>query len=126
VRDIQPPLVTGCPHSKTVFLEPGEVAKPVTWKEPQFTDNVKIEHVMTSAIPGSDMALGRHLVIYQATDKAKNMEKCVFTITVVQFKQDHPGRQWVLCRVGNTGRQIRLLVPKVPPGCRSINLSPGS
>ena len=25
VRDIQPPLVTGCPHSKTVFLEPGEV-----------------------------------------------------------------------------------------------------
>merc|ERR1719429_381210 len=126
VRDIQPPLVTGCPHSKTVFLEPGEVAKPVTWKEPQFTDNVKIEHVMTSAIPGSDMALGRHLVIYQATDKAKNMEKCVFTITVVQLKQDHPGRQWVLCRLGNTGRQIRLLVPKVPPGCRSINLSPGS
>ena len=25
MRDIQPPLVTGCPHSKTVFLEPGEV-----------------------------------------------------------------------------------------------------
>ena len=100
--------------TKFLFVQ---VAKPVTWKEPQFTDNVKIEHVMTrfesianqaigldavqndlmfpvlSAIPGSDMALGRHLVIYQATDKAKNMEKCVFTITVVQFKQDHPGRQ---------------------------------
>merc|ERR1712203_530283 len=92
VRDTQPPLVTGCPHSKTVFLEPGEVAKPVSWTEPQFTDNVK----------------------------------CVFTITVVQFKQEHPGRKWVLCRVGNTGRQIRLLVPKVPPGCRLIHLSPGS
>jgi len=126
VRDIQPPLVTGCPHSKTVFLEPGEVARPVSWTEPQFTDNVKIEHVMASALPGSDMGLGKHLVIYQATDEAKNKEKCVFTITVVQFKQEHPGRKWVLCRVGNTGRQIRLLVPKVPPGCRLIHLSPGS
>ena len=88
------------------------------------------------------MGLGKHLVIYQAADEAKNKEKCVFTITVVQFKQEHPGRKyvvfsnliagknvscvplfiypehicfyrWVLCRVGNTGRQIRLLVPKV-------------
>ena len=47
-----------------------------------------------SALPGSDMALGKHLVIYQAADEAKNKEKCVFTITVVQFKQEHPGRKY--------------------------------
>lgn len=69
---------------------------------------------------------------------AGNKEKCVFTITVVQvgvvrvamtlvqFHQEHRGRKWVLCRVGNTGRQIRLLVAKVPPGCRLIPLSAGS
>ena len=49
-----------------------------------------------SALPGSDMGLGKHLVIYQAADEAKNKEKCVFTITVVQFKQEHPGRKYVL------------------------------
>ena len=31
--------------------------------------------------------------------------------------------RWVLCRVGNTGRQIRLLVLKVPAGCRQINIA---
>ena len=48
-----------------------------------------------SALPGSDMGLGKHLVIYQAADEAKNKEKCVFTITVVLFKQEHPGRKYV-------------------------------
>ena len=42
------------------------------------------------------MGLGKHLVIYQAADEAKNKEKCVFTITVVQFKQEHPGRKYVV------------------------------
>ena len=62
VLDQQAPLVSGCPQSRTVFLEPGEVssdrqgvtaglgvqvARAVSWTEPTFTDNVKIEHVMT-------------------------------------------------------------------------------
>lgn len=29
VTDLQPPTVTGCPNSKTVFLEPGELARLV-------------------------------------------------------------------------------------------------
>ena len=52
----------------SAVLSEGSAACPgrsVTWREPQFTDNVKIEHVMTSALPGSDMPLGKHLVIYQ-------------------------------------------------------------
>ena len=63
------------------------------WKEPSFTDNVKIEHVIASALPGEELSLGKHLIVYQATDKAGNKEKCVFTITVVQFKQELPGRK---------------------------------
>jgi hypothetical protein len=47
VVDLQPPTVTGCPNSRTVFLEPGERARAVPWTEPAFADNVKIEHVMT-------------------------------------------------------------------------------
>ena len=65
------------------------------WKEPAFTDNVKIEHVIASALPGQELNLGKHLIVYQASDKAGNKEKCVFTITVVQFKQELPGRKLV-------------------------------
>ena len=56
----------------------------------------KLSNCILSALPGSDMGLGKHLVIYQAADEAKNKEKCVFTITVVQFKQEHPGRKYVV------------------------------
>ena len=115
-----------------------QVARPVSWTEPQFTDNVKIEHVMArlklrliqikdgnnciklyinqltncifSALPGSDMGLGKHLVIYQAADEAKNKEKCVFTITVVQFKQEHPGRKYVVLSNLIAGKMSRVFL----------------
>jgi len=122
VQDAVRPTVSYCPQSRSVFLEPGQTSQRVFWKEPAFTDNVKIEHVIASALPGQELNLGKHLIVYQAADKAGNKEKCVFTITVVQFKQELPGRKWVLCRVGNTGRQIRLLVTSVPRGCRQINI----
>jgi len=123
VRDAAKPTVTYCPQSRSVFLEPDQKSQKVFWSEPNFQDNVKIEHVIASALPGQDLPLGKHVIVYQATDKAGNREKCVFSITVVKFKQEHSGKKWVLCRVGNTGRQIRLLVTSVPAGCRQINIS---
>ena len=41
--------------TKFLFVQ---VAKPVTWKEPQFTDNVKIEHVMTRFESIANQAIG--------------------------------------------------------------------
>ena len=109
VKDAVRPTVSYCPQSRSVFLEPGQVyqhetlyilnpssfqkSQRVFWKEPAFTDNVKIEHVIASALPGQELNLGKHLIVYQAADKAGNKEKCVFTITVVQFKQELPGRK---------------------------------
>jgi len=123
VKDVAKPTVSYCPQSRSVFLEPGQSSQKVYWSEPNFQDNVKIEHVIASALPGQELTLGKHVIVYQATDKEGNREKCVFAITVVQFQQEDSGRKWVLCRVGNTGRQIRLLVTSIPPGCRQINIA---
>jgi len=93
VKDSVRPTVSYCPQSRSVFLEPGQTSQRVFWKEPVFTDNVKIEHVIASALPGQELKLGKHLIVYQASDKEGNKEKCVFTITVVQFKQEGAPRQ---------------------------------
>lgn len=45
-------------------------------------DNVGIQHVMASYLPGHYFAPGRHHVLYQATDADGNKARCGFTITV--------------------------------------------
>ena len=44
VRDTEPPRVRQCPKSFVEYLSPGQLLKRVTWKEPIFHDNVKIQH----------------------------------------------------------------------------------
>jgi len=138
--DSKPPVVKNCPNSFTIFLEPGEDKKAGKWEEPEFFDNVGVTSVLASQLPGQQLGVGRHVVIYQALDAAGNKERCVFSIRVAKLdpglasppsrsnrvKDDSqkPTRIWVLCRVGNTGRQIKLLVSRVPPGCRRIKIRP--
>ena len=75
VQDTATPTVSFCPQSRTVFLEPGQTSQRVFWKEPSFGDNVKIEHVIASALPGQPLPLGKHVIVYQAADAAGNKEK---------------------------------------------------
>ena len=65
VRDVTRPSVSYCPQSRSVFLEPGQASQKVYWSEPSFQDNVKIEHVIASALPGQELALGKHVIVYQ-------------------------------------------------------------
>ena len=145
VLDVSPPVVTYCPQSKSVFLEPGKVmtsllslsmshsrhlftvhvtqtsllsmsmsnkrhflhcpchtnvtfvtvhvtqsspchcpchtnvtlvtvndlfvqsSQKVYWSEPTFKDNVKIEQIEASALPGGDLSLGKHVIVYQVS-----------------------------------------------------------
>ena len=87
-------------------------SQKVYWSEPTFQDNVKIEQIEASALPGGDLSLGKHVIVYQvsreeeetliewtdpqAKDGAGNSEKCVFAITIVQFQQENAGKKWLI------------------------------
>eukprot|EP00095_Tigriopus_kingsejongensis_P006042 maker-scaffold651_size119386-snap-gene-0.25 protein:Tk06042 transcript:maker-scaffold651_size119386-snap-gene-0.25-mRNA-1 annotation:"hypothetical protein DAPPUDRAFT_303147" len=82
VQDTEPPRVRRCPHSFEEILPRGHSSKRVTWTEPIFHDNVQIQHVMASFLPGHFFSEGRHHVLYTATDADGNKARCGFTITV--------------------------------------------
>jgi len=82
VKDTEPPRVESCPQSFVDHLRPGQKMKRVTWKEPVFKDNVGIQHVMASFLPGHYFTKGRHHVLYQASDSDGNRARCGFTITI--------------------------------------------
>ena len=146
-----------------------QVARPVSWTEPQFTDNVKIEHVMARLVSRliqimngtiqflidknswivssapcqaptwvwestwwSTRLLTRPRTRRSASSPSLSSssskstpaesvfcfqtwlrEKLVSCVPLFIHRGHICFYRWVLCRVGNTGRQIRLLVPKV-------------
>lgn len=83
VKDMEAPRVQKCPRSFTEMLAPGQSTKKITWTEPVFSDNVKIQHVMASFLPGHYFSAGKHNILYTATDVDGNTAKCGFTITVI-------------------------------------------
>ncbi|TRY63359.1 hypothetical protein TCAL_10815 [Tigriopus californicus] len=82
IQDKEPPTVRKCPSSFDRTLTPGQSSIMVTWIEPIFHDNVQIQHVMASYLPGHYFSKGRHDVLYTATDADGNKAKCGFTITI--------------------------------------------
>lgn len=101
VKDVEPPKSTSCPSSFTVTMGADETRKSVRWKEPVFDDNVKIQHVMASFIPGHAFRPGKHNVLYVATDADGNKGKCGFTITVEKESQISTTRQPITTTSGN-------------------------
>ena len=81
--------VKQCPRSFSEMLSPGQSTKRITWTEPVFSDNVKIQHVMASFLPGHYFSAGKHNILYQATDADGNRAKCGFTITVLRNDGGH-------------------------------------
>ncbi len=119
VRDMEPPRVRQCPQSFAEYLPVGQRSKRITWKEPIFQDNVQIQHVMASFLPGHYFSEGRHHVLYQATDMDGNIRRCGFTITVLppQSSEILHGNNGVSAACEN--------VPEIPNGhmsCEKIHL----
>lgn len=83
VKDMEAPRVEQCPRSFTEMLAPAQSTKKIHWTEPVFSDNVKIQHVMASFLPGHHFSAGKHNIVYTATDADGNSAKCAFTITVL-------------------------------------------
>ena len=45
-----------------------QASQKVFWSEPTFQDNVKIEAVIASALPGGELSLGKHVIVYQVSN----------------------------------------------------------
>ena len=80
--DATSPTVTDCP--KDIIKTTDRIAEIITWKEPRFSDNVAIRHIMNpvrksgqSWYPGEDI-----LMQYIATDIAGNQVKCSFKVAL--------------------------------------------
>ncbi|KAL0280085.1 UNVERIFIED_CONTAM: hypothetical protein PYX00_001479 [Menopon gallinae] len=108
VFDNEKPRVIDCPESFVVRLSPKEAGKTVTWKEPTFTDNVRIEHIHKTKEPGSLFRPGYHPIRYTATDNSGNKATCNFTVTVKyeDMKSSHAD-----------GKDLKKIIicPQLPP-----------
>ena len=89
IKDTEPPRVISCPHSKVETLSRGQMLKKISWTEPVFRDNVAIQHVMASFLPGHYFPEGRHHVLYQAADGDGNRARCGFTLTVKRERYEN-------------------------------------
>ncbi|CAB4067124.1 unnamed protein product [Lepeophtheirus salmonis] len=78
--------------------------------------------MITNKLSGELFQYGRHTIIYEAGDDHGNKIRCMFHFNVIRrkrrkkLKRKKGRREWVLCRIGSTGRQIKLLMSNVPKG----------
>jgi hypothetical protein len=91
--DLQPPLLIGCPHNFTVYVESQLDNAFVEWTAPEATDNVAIEYVYASHLPGYYSISESPLVVsYIASDTSDNTAECQFHVTI--DKDDWITHEW--------------------------------
>lgn len=81
VDDEEPPKVSRCPGT-VMAISTSLEGVPVTWEEPEFSDNVDVESVRSTQSPGSIFNFGVHNVYYTARDIAGNEAVCAFHVNV--------------------------------------------
>jgi serine/threonine protein kinase len=87
VRDVFPPVWSGCPDNQFVTLSDNSATVQVVWDEPSVSDSSGILTQSVTHEPGSlfgftEFNLGIMQVSYSATDVFGNVGLCVFNVTV--------------------------------------------
>lgn len=76
------PEVVYCPPNIDIQLERGEMHRPVFWKDPKFNSDQHLKQILASQLPGTRLALGRHKIVYTATDLLNRNATCQFSVTL--------------------------------------------
>lgn len=76
------PEVVYCPPSIEIQLEPNEMHRSVFWKDPKFNSDKHLKQILATQLPGTKFAVGRHNIIYTATDLLGRNATCRFTVTL--------------------------------------------
>ncbi|CAH1780232.1 unnamed protein product [Owenia fusiformis] len=82
VQDQQAPIFTSCPGD--IEVETSMDVAIVTWKDPNFWDNVQARLVRPRQDSGSEFAVGEWQIQYQAVDGEGNIANCKFHLRVKQ------------------------------------------
>ena len=91
LSDKQKPTIVFCPGTVYQAITASEAR--ITWKEPEFTDNVKVDRVTSTKKSGDTFPLGSTIVKYEAFDEKGNVESCSFTVELTRKSM----AQKVLC-----------------------------
>lgn len=76
------PEVVYCPPNIDIQLEPNEHQRPVFWKDPKFNSDKHLKQILASQLPGTKFSVGRHNIVYTATDLFNRNATCRFAITL--------------------------------------------
>ena len=78
--DAEAPSLVYCPGTIYKLIAGNEEA--VTWREPEFTDNVKVVKVESSRKSGDTFQIGSTNVEYTAFDDSGNLARCSFVVNL--------------------------------------------
>lgn len=76
------PQITYCPQTLEVQLQPNEVHRLISWREPAFRSVQPLKQIFKSNLPGTRFSVGQHKITYIATDIRNQNATCQFTIVV--------------------------------------------
>lgn len=88
VRDAQAPSLVYCPEAIYKLIAGNEEA--VTWREPEFIDNVKVVKVESSRQSGDTFQIGSTNVEYTAFDETGNLVRCSFVVNLKRRECEIP------------------------------------
>eukprot|EP00794_Sanderia_malayensis_P007138 gene7138-7943_t len=86
VLDKEPPKVSNC-DSGNQYISIDGPKGPVTWKEPSFSDNVKVTETSVNLQNGQFREPQVYYVAYSVRDKSGNRAHCRFFVHVKEAKQ---------------------------------------
>lgn len=76
------PEVVFCPPNIEIQLESNEMHRAVFWKDPKFNSDKHLKQILATQLPGTKFAVGRHNIVYTATDLLNRNATCAFTVTL--------------------------------------------
>ncbi len=120
VTETEPPVLSNCPPSQTVFLPQSTCDTTLTWSLPVAADNCELDTLFSNVQPGGPFQPGTTLVMYTARDVTGNESTCSFELNVVdQAAPELAGcpKDTVLVGTGNCGATLDFVLPTATDNC---------
>src|SRR6266404_8325838 len=85
IKDVTPPVISGCPSNKTVYTGSGRTTcdQTASWTPPTASDNCAVVSFTSNYPSGATFPVGTTTVKYLAVDVGGNKDSCSFTVTVI-------------------------------------------
>ncbi|KAL4240085.1 Coagulation factor 5/8 C-terminal domain [Mactra antiquata] len=81
-QDKEAPVVEYCPDDIITVLNDDKIYTDITWSDPVFNDNVKVDNQLITHKSGQMFTFGEYPVTYTAFDAQKNSVSCTFHVIV--------------------------------------------